>query len=99
MSSMTEMRPNFQRDSGKELYSKLYTDNPSAQGYVRVEVQGTDGVALAGYEASNCTPVHHGDLYQKVTWEGGRDLSGVGDRTVRLKFVLGNTKLYSIKVE
>ena len=43
--------------------------------------------------------MHHGDLYQTVTWEGGRDLSGVGDRPVRLKFVLGNTKLYSIKVE
>ena len=99
MSSQTEKRLNFQRDSGKELYSKLYSKNPSARGYVRVEVQGTDGVALAGYEASNCTPVHHGNLYQEVTWEGGRDLSGVGDGPVRLKFLLGNAKLYSIKVE
>ena len=66
---------------------------------MRVEVQDTDGVALAGYEASNCTPVHHGNLYQEVTWEGGRDLSGVGDGPVRLKFLLGNAKLYSIKVE
>ncbi len=32
-------------------------------------------------------------------WEGNQDLSSVGDREIRLKFILGNAKLYSFKLE
>ena len=115
MTSMTAERINFERDSGKELYNQLFSNNTSARGYLRVEIQDSEGRALAGYEASNCRPlednnIYEGDsfysipragtdIYQKVVWEGDRELSSIGDRTVRLKFILGNTKLYSFKLE
>jgi hypothetical protein len=99
MSSLTGSRPNFERDSGREPYREFYTDNPTARAYVRVEVQDRDGRALSGYEAANCKPVMGTDMYQKVSWEGGKDLSGITGREVRLKFVIGNAKLYSFKLE
>ena len=99
MSSLTEGRLNFERDSGKELYSGLYSNNPSAEGYLRVEVQDVGGQPLPGFEESNCLPLKHGDLYQQVSWEGNQDLSSVGDRNIRLKFILGNAKLYSFKLK
>ena len=99
MSSLTGSRPNFERDSGKEPYREFYTDNPSAKGYVRVEVQDRDGRVLPGYEAANCSPLMGTGIYQKVSWEGGRDLSAVAGREIRLRFVLGNARLYSFKLE
>ena len=115
MTSMTADRVTFERGSGEELYSGLFSDNPSAREYVRVEIQDVDGHALPGYEASSCQPVRDAnvyegdsyyrvprpgaDIYQKVTWGGRRELSGVVDREVRLKFVLGNAKLFSFRLE
>ena len=96
--SMTANRLNFDRDSGKDLYSRLYTNNPSARGYVRVEVQNSAGLALKGYEASNCKPVMGEEIYQQVLWKGDRDLSGLRPADIRLKFILGNAKLYSIEL-
>ena len=64
-----------------------------------MEVQDRDGRVLPGYEAANCSPLMGTDIYQKVSWEGGRDLSAVAGREIRLRFVLGNAKLYSFKLE
>ena len=99
MSSMTAERINFKRDSGQKLYKQFYSNNPSAKGYVRVEVQDREGRALSGYEAAKCKPVMGTEIYQKVLWEGNRSLSGIGDREIRLKFILGTAKLYSFKLE
>jgi len=114
MTSLTEGRLNFKPDSGKKLYSQLFRENPSAQGYIRVEIQDADGNAIPGYEASSCRPIRdnnayqpgswyrigkQGDVYQQVSWEGKSDLSGVRDKTVRLKFLISNAQLYSFRLD
>jgi hypothetical protein len=71
----------------------------SAAGSVRVEVQSADGQPLAGFALGDCDELFGDSLDRTVTW---RDRSGVGSlagKPVRLRFVLSDADLYSLKFE
>jgi hypothetical protein len=69
----------------------------SAVGSVQVEIQDTEGRALAGYGLADC-PEKFGDEIEGVMgWNAG---SGVGDldgQPIRLRFVLRDADLYAFR--
>ena len=71
----------------------------SADGDIRVELQDADGKPLPGFTLEQCAPIFGDTLDRTVTWKGG---SGVGElvgKPVRLRFVLRDADLYSLKFE
>ena len=67
-----------------------------AGGYVKIELQDAAGKPLPGYALSDCHPLLGDDIEQTVSWTGGSvaDLSSI---TVRLRFVMQEADLYSLK--
>ena len=80
--------------AGKELVLNFAT---SVIGGVQVEVQQPDGTPVPGFALADC-PVHFGDrLEQVVGWTGAPDLSRWQGQPVRLRFVMKDADLYSIR--
>ena len=68
-------------------------------GSVRVGLETTDGEPLAGYEITNCSPLHGDRIRHTVAWEDEADLSPLQGKTVRLRFQLKKADLYSIQFQ
>ena len=79
-------------------WSDLFTHVPGGKGALTVEVQDVRGQPIPGYEASNCEPVYGDGVKLQVRWKGDSDLSKIQGRTVKLKFILKNTSLYSFRI-
>ena len=84
---------------GEALHSRLFTNNPEARGYVRIEIQDARGRPIPGYEADSCEPLRGDALYEEVSWNGNASLEALRGRTVRLKFVLSYARLHSFQVQ
>ena len=80
--------------TGRELHLNLAT---SAAGSVRVEVQAADGTSLPGYALDQCYDIVGDEIERTVAWEGGKDVSALQGRVVRLRFVLRDADLYAIQ--
>jgi hypothetical protein len=79
---------------GKELVLNYST---SAAGSVQVEMQGADGQPLPGFTLADC-PVIYGDQIERaVMWKAGSDVSRLAGQTVRLRIVLKDADLYSLR--
>ena len=69
----------------------------SAAGSIRVEIQTADGVPIPNYTLADC-PGFFGDALERVvTWNIGSDVSQLSGQPVRLRFVLQDTDLYSMR--
>jgi len=69
----------------------------SAAGSVRVEVRDRVGKPLPGYGLRDCPPLVGDHIERAVTWKGGGDLSKLAGRPVRLRIVLQDADLYSLR--
>jgi hypothetical protein len=82
--------------SGKELTMNFAS---SVAGGIQVEIQDVEGKALPGFALSDCED-HFGDsIMRTVVWKSGTDVSSLAGKTVRLRIVLKDADLYSIKFE
>ena len=79
---------------GKELVMNLST---SAAGSVRVEVQHKDGKPAKGFALRDCPDVFGDAIEQPVCWKAGSDVSKLAGTPVRLRFVLKDADLYSLR--
>ena len=79
---------------GSELVLNFST---SAAGSLRVEVQHESGQPLAGRTAADCDEVFGDEIERVVTWKGGGRLDDLADRPVRLRFVMQDADLYSLR--
>lgn len=79
---------------GKELVVNFST---SAAGSLRVEIQRTDGTPVPGFSLAECPDVFGDDLQRVVTWKHGGDVSRLAGQPVRLRFVLKDADLYSLR--
>ena len=79
---------------GSELVLNCAT---SAAGSVRVEVRGESGGPLPGYNLRDCPAVVGDHIDRAISWKGGRDLSAHAGRPVRLRIVLEDADLYSLR--
>jgi hypothetical protein len=69
----------------------------SAVGSLRVEIQDTDGNPRPGYELASCLEIYGDELERTVRWTGGPDLEALIGVPVRLRFVMKDADLYSLR--
>jgi hypothetical protein len=80
--------------SGKELVINYST---SAAGSVAVEIQDASGKPLPGFTLVDCPEIFGDETERVVAWEDGSDVSALAGQPVRLRFVLKDADLYSIR--
>lgn len=80
--------------SGNQLHLNFST---SAAGSILVEIQEPDGTPLPGFGAADCVPNYGDEIDRIVRWRGKDDLSSVAGRPVRLRFVMTECDLYSLR--
>lgn len=71
----------------------------SAAGSLRVELQSPEGEALEGFELENSVEIVGDELLKAVSWKCNPDLSTLSGQPVRLRFVMKDADLYSLKFE
>lgn len=69
----------------------------SAAGEIRVEIQDSTGNALPGFGLDDCFPLFGDSLEKTVSWKQGADLSHLQNKPIKLRFVLRDADLYSLK--
>ncbi|MCD6169669.1 MAG: hypothetical protein J7J76_03835 [Candidatus Latescibacteria bacterium] len=79
---------------GKELVINYST---SAAGSVRVEIQDVHGKPVTGYTLLECSEIFGDEIERVVAWQLGSDVSPLAGRPIRLRFVMKDADLYSIR--
>jgi len=82
------------RFTGKELQINFAT---SAAGYVKVEILDLNGNKIKGFELENAKEIIGNEIEKTVSWKGNPDLKKLNDKPVRLRFVMKDADLYSIR--
>jgi hypothetical protein len=80
--------------SGQHLTINFAT---SAGGGLRVEMQTPDGGPIDGFTLTDCPEIIGDRLEHTVAWAGGNDVSLFAGKPIRLRFVLRDADLYSIR--
>ncbi len=81
--------------TGKTLILNYRT---SSNGFVRVELQDADGKSLAPFTADKCS-LSGDDLAAKVAWAKNSDVSSLAGNPIRIRFVLKDAELFSMRFE
>lgn len=69
----------------------------SAVGGVRVEIQDVTGRPMSGFGLDDCVEIWGDEIERIVNWKGGPDVSRLAGKPVRLRFVMKDADLYSIR--
>ncbi|HSW46417.1 MAG TPA: hypothetical protein VLM89_12685 [Phycisphaerae bacterium] len=69
----------------------------SAIGSVRVEIQDAQGKPIPGFSLSEAEEIWGDEIERVVAWKGGTDVSKLAGKPVRLRFVMRDADLYSIR--
>ncbi|MDP2898658.1 MAG: hypothetical protein Q8Q12_19135 [bacterium] len=82
------------RFKGKELVVNFST---SASGSIRVEAQTPAGEPIPGYALADCPEIIGDAIERVVSWRSGSDLSRLSGQPVRLRFVMKDADLCSLR--
>ena len=66
-------------------------------GQIRAELQDAGGRPIPGYTLKDCDPITGDAISGTVTWKGNANLSALSDKTIRLRFVMNEADLYSLR--
>jgi hypothetical protein len=80
--------------TGKELALNFAT---SAAGGVRVELQDDAGKPVSGFALADSIESIGNETDRVVRWKSGSDVSRLSGKTVRLRFVMKDARLYSFQ--
>ena len=69
----------------------------SAAGSVRCEILGENGTPLPGYSLAACDEIYGDEIDRAVSWAGQTEVKPLMGKTIRLRFVLSDADLYSIR--
>lgn len=69
----------------------------SAAGGIQVEIQDADGRPIDGYALADSDLLYGDEISQLVTWNDSSDVSRLAGRPVRLRFVMNEADLYSLR--
>ncbi len=69
----------------------------SAAGGLRVEIQDESGKPMPGYALADCSEILGDEISRIVSWTGGSDVKSLAGKTVKLRFVLKDADLYSLR--
>ena len=89
-----EMITRLLQFTGRELALNIST---SAAGSVRVEIRDAAGNPLPGHTLADSEEVVGDMIERPVAWKGGRNLSALEGKPVRLRFVMKDADLYAMK--
>ncbi len=79
---------------GKTLVMNYST---SAAGSLSVELQTVLGKPIDGFTLADCGEIYGDEIERVVSWKGNSDLSKLAGTPVRLRFVIKDGDLYSIR--
>jgi hypothetical protein len=82
------------RFKGKELVLNYST---SAGGKILVEIQDERGEPISGFSLQDCETIYGDEIEGVVRWKGGKDLSSLEGKIVRLRFVMLDADIYSLR--
>lgn len=68
-----------------------------AAGDLRVEIQDAEGKSIAGFGLADAVEQIGDEIERVVTWKNGGDVSGLAGRPIRLRFVMKDADLYSLR--
>ena len=71
----------------------------SAFGSLRVEIQNADGKPLPGFALADSIELYGDTVARNALWKNNPDLDALSGKPVRLRFVMRDADLYSIKFE
>ena len=66
-------------------------------GFIRVEVQDAEGKPIEGYALAACRPMTGDEVAHEVSWKAGADVSRLSGKRVRLRFVMKDADVYSLR--
>lgn len=89
-----ELRTKPFKFAGDRLELNLST---SAVGGVRVEIQDEAGQPIKGFAAADCVEVFGNEIARIVRWKNGADVSSLAGKIIRLRFVMKDCDLYSLR--
>lgn len=69
----------------------------SAAGRIRVGILGTGGTPVPGFSADDCDEIIGDEIARTVTWKGRADVAGLSGKPVRLRFLMKDADLYSMR--
>lgn len=79
---------------GREFIMNYST---SAVGSVRVELQDESGTPIPGFALADCPAIYGDAIEEVVKWNSGSDVSALAGKPIRLRFVMTDADLYSIR--
>lgn len=82
------------RFSGNELELNYST---AGAGRLHVELQTPDGRPFPGFSLDDCSPVYGDEISGTVKWNDSPDVSSLAGKTVRLRFVMNEADVYSLR--
>ena len=71
----------------------------STFGSLRVEIQDADGKAVPGFALADSVELYGDTVARNALWKDNPDLGALAGKPVRLRFVMKDADLYSIKFE
>jgi len=69
----------------------------SAAGSVKVELQTAAGEPIPGFTLDDCIEFWGDEIQRVVAWKGGYDIGRVAGRPVRVRFVMKDADLYTMR--
>lgn len=69
----------------------------SGAGRIRVELQDDQGQPVPGFTLSDCNVIFGDDISRIVKWKENSDVGQLAGKVVRLRFVMNEADLYSIR--
>ena len=77
--------------------SMMMNFSTSAAGSVRIEIQNSDGKPIEGFALADCPEIFGDAIDYVVPFKDGSNLSKLAGKSVRLRFVIKDADLYSIR--
>ena len=75
----------------------LINFSTSAAGNIRVEIQDAAGKPVSGFALEDCYEIFGDEVERVVKWKNGSYLSKLAGMPIRLRFVMKDANLYSIR--
>jgi hypothetical protein len=69
----------------------------SAAGSIRVEIQEMGGEPIPGFRLADCPEIIGDEIARVVSWKDGGDVSRLAGKPVRLRFVMKDADLFSLR--
>ena len=71
----------------------------SAAGSIRVEILDESGAPIQGYGVDDCDELIGDEISGYVSWQGSTDLSKISGKPVRVRSVMNDADIYSLRFE